>query len=103
MKGDNQMKNVLLRAVSISFLAAILMFGSISYAAASGSLQVVILVCSGNEGGTLTVGLASSSAGAPIVPVGSNCSQGLADVLNAGFKLVSSTWDMGGYAFILNR
>jgi len=99
------MKNVLLRIVSTSFLAAILMLGvSISDAAANGSSQVVTFVCGGTEAGLFTVGVASSSTGAPSVPVGANCSQAVVDMLNGGFKLVSNSSNgMGGIYFYFEK
>ena len=70
------MKNVLLRAASISFLAAILMFDSsmiISEAAATtpaplahAPSQVVMFSCVGDMAGMLVVQSASSSAGAQV-------------------------------------
>jgi hypothetical protein len=102
IKGDSQMKNVLLRVVSTSFLAAILMLGvSISDAAASGSLQVVTFVCAPTEAGTITVAGASSSTGAPSVSVGANCSQAVVDMLSAGFKLVSNSSNGTGGVMVL--
>jgi len=101
------MKNILLRAVSASFLAAILMLGSsmmISDAAAHAPApsQVVMLSCDMDPNGAIVTSMSSSSAGAPIVLIGSSCSQALTDVLTAGFKLVMSAFN-GRYAFVLEK
>jgi hypothetical protein len=110
MKGDSQMKNILLRAVSISFLAAILMFGTsmrISEAAAAppapAPSQVVMFSCAGDMGGILVVQAASSSVGAPSVSAGSSCSQALQDVLTAGFKIVESSFGSGFFGYMLQK
>jgi len=113
LKGDSQMKNVLLRAASISFLAAILMFDSsmiISEATATtpaplahAPSQVVMFSCVGDMAGMLVVQSASSSAGAPSVSAGSSCSQALQDVLTAGFKIVESSSNSGFFGYMLQK
>ena len=54
---------------------------------AAAATEVVIIACQG-AGPLLVVTESSSSAGAPLVPVTKPCAQAVADLLDAGMKLV---------------
>ena len=84
--------------LSASLLAVLWTWGGnpLSYdasAAQHSQSQVVVIICSEdgfNPLHPITVQRSSSSAGAPAVPVGSECAQALASVLTAGFQLSSN-------------
>jgi len=85
------MKTVSLSATAlISILVVIWPNGSVF--AQNVRNQVVILNCETDivsSGHPNTVIASSSSAGAPVVNLGTDCAQALTDVLNAGFKPIA--------------
>jgi hypothetical protein len=93
------MKTVVTTFVAVSlvvFLSTIVTLKLSSKAHASptspGSAAVVIECTRSEEGfGTnITVALASSSSNAPIITIGANCAQVLADLLSSGFEITNA-------------
>jgi hypothetical protein len=70
--------------------------------AAAAAVEVVIVACQG-PGPLLVVTESSSSAGAPAVPKGGSCSQAVADLLSARFKLVGVSSPGVGVIYTFER
>lgn len=75
--------NRIVRGLLVTLLSLFVLVG-----AAVAATEVVIIGCQGPAPAQFFVTDSSSSAGAPVVPLGKSCSQAVADLLDAGMKLV---------------